>query len=101
MLNLVNFTLGALPSCLPAVSSRDDQPHTEVGGCVEGAGLPGTQRFLRRARGEWTLSEICPLGTAWRLFLALSIPRNSDIFVSCNFVSSEYSLVGFFLFVIF
>lgn len=48
-----------------AVSSREDQPHVEVGGCVEGAGLPGTQRLFRSARREWTLSEICPLGTAF------------------------------------
>lgn len=50
------------------VSPRDDQPHIEVGGCMEGAGLPGSKCFLRRARREWTLTEICPLGTTWSLF---------------------------------
>ena len=32
---------------------------------MEGAGLSGTQCFIRRARREWTLAEICPLGMAW------------------------------------
>lgn len=47
--------------CLSAVSSWRDQPHAEVGGCMEGAGLPGAQRFLCCARGEWTLTEVCSL----------------------------------------
>lgn len=55
-------------SCAPAVSPRDDQPHVEVGGCMERTGLPGSQCFLCRARRERTLPEICPLGTAWGLF---------------------------------
>lgn len=64
-------------SCAPAVSPRDDQPHVEVGGCMERAGLPGSQCFLCRARRERTLAEICPLGTAWSLFANRVILRSN------------------------
>ena len=73
------FSSTSPSSCPPAVSSRADQPHPEVGGCVEGAGLPGTQCVLRRARGERTLTEICPLGTA------CSLRTPNIFFVLCHF----------------
>lgn len=73
------YLLNSSSACAPAVSSRGDQPHVEVGGCMEGAGLPSTQCFFRRARGEWTLAEICPLGTAWSLFLARSRPKTPTL----------------------
>lgn len=63
---------------VPPVSSGDDQPHAEVGGGLEGAGLPGSQRFLRRAGRERTLPEISSLGTAWRYFFP--VPGNLKTF---------------------
>lgn len=75
-------------SCAPAVSPRDDQPHVEVGGCMEGAGLPGSKCFLCRARRERTLAEICPLGTAWSLF-SLPIANSVRLPVLSNLISYE------------
>lgn len=51
-----------------AVSCGRDEPHAEVGGGVEGAGLPGTQRLLRSAGGERTLAEICPISNVLSWF---------------------------------
>lgn len=83
---LYMFCVSTLTSvCAPAVSSGDDQPHAEVGGCMEGAGLPGTQRFLRCARREWTLVKICPLGTTCGLLLFLPHSFTFFFFTHCSF----------------
>lgn len=74
------------------VSPRDDQPHVEVGGCMEGAGLPGSKCFLRRARREWTLTEICPLGTTWSLFPPPTAP-NFRFLVLSTLISYEDIIV--------
>ena len=46
----------------PPVPRGPEQPHGEVGGRVEGAGLSGSQRLLRRPRGERTLPQVSALG---------------------------------------
>lgn len=44
------------------VSHMEDQSHHQVGGCVEGTGLPLEDCVLRCAEGKRTLTEVVPLG---------------------------------------
>lgn len=77
----------------PLVSRGANQPHAEVGGRVEGAGLPGSQRLLCGARGERALAEVWPLGMHAYLYSSQSDAFNSlETFLSVDCTDSEQCL---------